>query len=294
MQCQPTTSDLKKPVDSSKLQLEHSSTGKLKDSSKVLEPKVDTDDILDATFSIESLVENHQVSEESATAGSPHLHKRKIWKDKLSSSEVNTLTTRLLQIQDLVSTSKEKDLTPFWTSESEEISRRLWLPTKIDSVDSVLTSSTESSLNTLMGKSWFSIKKKHPHKKNSLMTSFQSSQFSLPDSMDSEVTPSKRKSLNKPLKTLKLRLFPTAEEKEHLNMMLDQYRWYYNSTVNVVHDYFGRKNLADKKKYSSYEIRDLLRKYEYTEERSGATVDSEPETCHSYITQGLVRVKSFT
>ena len=61
---------------------------------------------------------------------------------------------------------KRKVLRPFWTTLSKKISQKLWLPTKIDFVDSVLSSSRESSLKHQMGKSWFSIEKKLPLKKN--------------------------------------------------------------------------------------------------------------------------------
>ena len=131
--------------------------------------------------------------------------------------------------------------------QSKEISEKLWLPTKIDCVDSVLNSSKESFSNTLKGKSWFSIKRKHPHMKNLLMTSFQSSLFSLPDYMDLEVVKSKITSKNQSqkkksqivhknvekLKTLKFRLFPTEDEKEQLQIQFDQFRWYYNSTLTI-------------------------------------------------------------
>ena len=165
-------------------------------------------------------------------------------------------------------------ITPFWTLQSKEISEKLWLPTKIDCVDSVLNSSNESSKGTQMGKSWFSIKKKHPLKKNSLMTSFQLSQFSLPNSMDSEVTPLKRKSKKKPeekktekaIKTLKMRLFPSEQEKNLLKPMFEQFRWYYNSTVSIFYKHYGWDKILDKNKYSNYSIRDIIRKYEYKED----------------------------
>jgi putative transposase len=194
--------------------------------------------------------------------------KKKIWKDKLNISDINILTTKSLKILDQTLTLKEKVLTPFWTPHSKEISDKLWLPTKIDCVDSVLNLSSES-LKAPMGKSWFSIKKKHPQKKNSLMTSFQSSQFSLPDSMDSEVTQIKTKyGKQQPvaLKTLKIRLFPNQEETKTLNLMFEQYRWYYNATLSVVYQHYGFDNISEPFKYSNISIRQLMRKYNYTEE----------------------------
>lgn len=205
--------------------------------------------------------------------------KRKILTDKLSSLDLNILNTKLSRTLDQVSILKEKDLKPFWTMQSKEISEKLWLPTKIDCVDSVLNSSKESFSNTLKGKSWFSIKRKHPHMKNLLMTSFQSSLFSLPDYMDLEVVKSKTKSKNQSqkkksqivqknvekLKTLKFRLFPTEDEKEQLQIQFDQFRWYYNSTLTIFYNHYGRNNILNKDKYSNITVRDILRKYDYVE-----------------------------
>jgi len=52
-------------------------------------------------------------------------------------------------------------------------------------------------------------------------------------------------------------------------MMLDQYRWYYNSILTVVYLHYGHNKILDKNKYSAYTIRDLFRKYKYTEEIVG-------------------------
>ena len=214
--------------------------------------------------------DNNKITKEiSVIAESQPPPKKKIWKDKLSILDVNILTTKSLKILDQALTLKEKVLTPFWIAHSKEISEKLWLPTKIDCVDSVLSLSSES-LKAPMGKSWFSIKKKHPQKKNSLMTSFQSSQFSLPDSMDSEVIQSKTrygKPSPPPLKTLKIRLFPNMEETKKFNLMFEQYRWYYNATLSVVYQHYGFDKIAEPLKYSNISIRQLMRKYNYTEEK---------------------------
>jgi len=95
--------------------------------------------------------------------------------------------------------------------------------------------------------------------KNLLMTSFQSSLFSLPDYMDLEVVKSKTKSKNQSqkkksqivqknvekLKTLKFRLFPTEDEKEQLQIQFDQFRWYYNSTLTIFYNHYGRNNILN-------------------------------------------------
>lgn len=255
---------------------EHCLTGVTVEKSNPLEQKEIIEDILPPVLSRKN---KKIIDRKSVIVESQQLHKKKIWKDKLSTSEINSLTIKLLKTLDQASTSKEKVLTPFWTLQSEETSKKLWLPTKIDYVDSVMNLSTESLESTPMGRSWFSIKKKHPLKKSSLMTSFQLSQFSLPDSMDSEAIQSKKKSKKKPLKkkkkkiqpplkTLKFRLFPTEEEKEKLQLNLDQFRWYYNATVSIIFKDNNLETILKKGKYSAYSIRNKIRKYRFEEEET--------------------------
>ena len=50
-------------------------------------------------------------------------------------------------------------------------------------------------------------------------------------------------------------------------MQFDQFRWYYNATINTFYDYYGSENILNQRKYSSYTVRDLLRKYKYEEEQ---------------------------
>lgn len=50
--------------------------------------------------------------------------------------------------------------------------------------------------------------------------------------------------------------------------MFNQFRWYYNAILTVVYLYYGN-NLLAKKKYSQYSVRDIFRKYQYTEKLSG-------------------------
>ena len=271
--------DQKKQVKSLMSQSKLSSIGQTKENYNVPEQKVIIEDFnyqLSLTSVNLKKQEKLQINqkEKSATAEYQLTRKKTIWKDKLSSSEMNIQNMKLLKILDQVSISKEKDLIPFWNMQSKEISKKLWLPTKIDYVDSVLSSSKTSLQNNPMGKSWFSIEKKLPLKKNLLMTSFQLSQFSLPDSMDSEVVKSKIKSENKQkeekkIKTLKFRIFPSEKEKEDIHLMFDQFRWYYNSSLTIFYLHYGYDKILNKNKYSNTTFRDILRKYRYEENTIG-------------------------
>src|SRR3990167_5585384 len=258
--------DPKTPVESLKLPTELSLTGMLKEKYIPLELKVDIDDSFLPIFSLSPV--NKSQEETSVTVESPPPLKKRIWKDKLNSSEINTLTMKSLKILDQASTLKEKDLTPFWNQQSKELSEMLWSPIKIDYVVSVLNSSQDSSRNhPEMGKSWFSINKKLPQKKNSLMTSFQSSQFSHLGSMVSGVTPSENTSTN--LKTLKIRIFPTQEERTKIHLTTNQYKWYFNASIDIFYDHYKSGNILKKDSYSNTVFRDVIRTYKYVEEEIG-------------------------
>jgi len=265
------TSDHKKSPTSIKSASIHSSTGRKQEKSPQLGHGEVIGDSSSQKFSPKQM--KIQGKEKSATVESMDPPKEKICRDKLSSSKKSTLITRLSKILDQGSIAKGKDLTPFWTQESKELSEKLWLPTETDSVESILSSSKESSKSTPRGKSWFSIKKRLPPKKNLSEISSPLLQYSPEDSMVSGVTPSKGKLEPKPLRTLKLRIFPNQNQKETLQLMFSQFRWYYNAILEVTNDYFD--DILQKKKYSLYSLRDLLRKHEYTETIAGNVIFKE-------------------
>jgi putative transposase len=265
MICQNNILDPKKLASFLESQIEPYLTGINKEKSPVLEHQE-----INEEYSYPKSVgysEKIQNQRNIVTVESPVMDRKRTWKHKLNSLKVNILTTQLLKTLDRVSTSTERTLKPFWNQQSEEMSKKLWLPTEIDCVDSVLNSSKDSSVNTPMGKSWFSIKEKRPQKKNLLATSFQSSQYSLLDSTDLEAIPSVNKSKNA-VRMLKMRLFPNQLQKKELELIFDQFRWYYNSVLTVVYTHYGLENI-EKNKISFYSVRDLFRKYRYTEEIKG-------------------------
>ena len=211
-----------------------------------------------------------QIKETFATQESLLQVRKKIWIDKLSCLEANFQTLKLSLILDQESTSKGKDLKPFWNAQKKEISERLWLPTKTDSADLGLNLSKKSSKGGAKANSWFLINQKLFQNKNSLKTSFQSSLFSLPDSTVSEVTLTKKKSKKQPkelkqnYKTMRFRLLPSKREVEELDSVCEQFRWYYNSLVDLVPKHFYRE-LSTSKKFSKITIRKFLREFEYVE-----------------------------
>jgi IS605 OrfB family transposase len=63
-------------------------------------------------------------------------------------------------------------------------------------------------------------------------------------------------------------MFPTQKEQEKLKMMMSQFRWYYNSIIDVIYREYGKDDITKNKKYSNYTIRDLFRKYRLIETRT--------------------------
>ncbi len=86
--------------------------------------------------------------------------------------------------------------------------------------------------------------------------------------MVSEVEELKEKSGNRPVKTLKIRIFPDKKEKDKLNLMFEQFHWYYNAMVNVFY-------LHEIEKQRKYSMRDLLMKHRYKEEHEGNLIFTE-------------------
>lgn len=272
------TSVLKKQKKNFKLIHSHLSNGQTKGKSEVLGLKEATEDTVFQTSFHQTLLEGKSVTPEFQLPG-----KDKIWRDKLISLEARIQLMSLSRMLDQESTLKEKDYREFWNTHVEEKSKKLWLPTKIDCVDSVLNLSTSSSQSAPMGKSWFSITKIRPLNKISLPIYYPSLQSSLQGCTDLEVINSKSKSkkrlrsiklkdeVNKrkqePVRTLKLRLFPTEEEKVIIHEMIAQQRWYYNLAVSCFYKHFKPDYILSQDKFYYPYLRDnVFSKYEYKEE----------------------------
>ena len=187
--------------------------------------------------------------------------KKKISIDKFSSSEKDTLITNLLQILHQGSISKEKDLKPFWTTRSTANSKKLWLPTKTDSVDSDLNTLNTSINNSQMLKSWFSTTVKLPPIKNSPKTFYQSLQCSQQKSMDEKNTEKENQ-----LKSLKCRIFPSKKQKKTLNRLFGVARWVYNESLFILRLLLNsplyKENNFTKYKVSNITLRNFIRKVE--------------------------------
>lgn len=166
--------------------------------------------------------------------------KKRISEDKLNISEKNIQMMKLLKISVQDSIGKEKGLKPFWKKSTTEMSQKLWCPTKIDCVDSDLSYSNGSVKNHML-KSWFStrLQKQKTENKNYQKIYSQLSQSLLRKTMELE----EQKTEKLELKTRKIKIKPTKEQKLKLKQWFGSYRFVYNQCI----DYINNDNYRDNK-----------------------------------------------
>ena len=179
--------------------------------------------------------------------------KKKTLKDKLISSRKNIQVMKLSKTLDQDLIGKEKDLKPFWTEYSKELSKKLWLATKTGCVDLDMKCLNKSVRN-LIQNSWFStkLKVKLIEQKNYQKIYYpllQSSSQEIMDYVQERIKEKeknkklkrkkKKKKLNpkkeeKQLKVKKIRIYPTKEEKNKLRKWMGTARWTYNQCLNKI------------------------------------------------------------
>ena len=161
-----------------------------------------------------------------ATAEYPAQSKEMTLNDKLRPCEASTPPQKLSETSEVVSTSKEKGLEPYWNGLCKVISSKLLLPIGIDSPDSVSTL-YNTLLNKTVANSWFWTKQNIVRKKNSQRIFSQSCMSSVAECPGSEVTVTKSK---------KIRVYPTTEQRETLRQWLGTARFTFNKTVALLNE----------------------------------------------------------
>jgi putative transposase len=124
-------------------------------------------------------------------------------------------------------TQMKEKLKPYWNEQAKEISSQLWLPTKTVLQDLELNSSS-TSLPSMAVNSWYSMTMfKNPTPSGNLEKIYsQSSISSLVTSTVSEEI--------QVVKSKKIRVFPTNEQKKILNNWFGVSRLAYNSTIDYL------------------------------------------------------------
>lgn len=163
----------------------------------------------------------------SATVESPLLNKKMTSSDNAMILENNTLTPTSLKMSGRGSISKEKVLTPYWNESCKEKSLQLWLPTKIDLLDSDMTSSS-FWLDDPVAKSWFStilLKAQNPNLPKISSTFCTSSRA---ECTDSDVILKRSR---------KIRIYPNKEQQECFKFWFAGNR----AAYNIANEYLKQK-----------------------------------------------------
>lgn len=178
---------------------------------------------------------NNKKRRKSSTQESLRITKKRTSRDKYKTSKQHTRTTNSSPISDQDSITTERVFRGFWNEYTTELSTKLWLPTKTDSVAMELSSSNGSSTRQEPN-SWFTAKttKNPTHPENLPMISFPFATSSLQETTEEEqLTTGKGEEQSKlPAgKVKKIRLFPTKQQRQILNNWFGTARWTYNQVL---------------------------------------------------------------
>src|SRR5271157_1995422 len=189
-------------------------------SSTLLSPKADIEDSMSTPSLLKTLLlkKSQEISKPSAIVEFPLQNKKMTSKDKPKIFKNNIQKPTSFQMSALDSTSKEKVLKPYWNEFCKEKSLELWLPTKIDLLDSVMTSSN-NWFNDPVGKSWFStILHNHPNPNSQKISSTFCTSFRA-ECTDSEDTPKLSK---------KIRIYPSKDQQKCFQQWFAGNRYAFN------------------------------------------------------------------
>lgn len=165
----------------------------------------------------------------SSMLGSLPKNKWTTFLDNLNSSDdLNILTIQLFQILLQESILRERVCQPFWTPAFKEISEMLWLPTGIDFVDSGSNSLNISSTKQVVQSQSLTIQTTRHVNRNLQKTYCPLFTSSLADKWANEAMPVVK------LRTVKIKIHPTKEQKKILNGFIDTSRYIYNKTLEYI------------------------------------------------------------
>ncbi len=158
------------------------------------------------------------------TPESPAESKKTTLSTKSLNSEDVTQTMKFSKTTEVASTSKGKDLRPYWTPSCLEMSEKWLSLTETGSVGSDLNSLSRLQQNTT-AESWFSTTLNSPLSKSLFKTSYPSSMSSpavFTDSGSTIVRSSKR------------RLYPKPQSRQRMRQYLGLSRYWYNKAVEYL------------------------------------------------------------
>lgn len=171
---------------------------------------------------------------DSVTPASRPTNRKRTSSVKSPTSSTRVPKRKSSKTLDRGSTTSAKGLLPFWNECSQALSNRLPSHTEIGCVDTGSNWSNSSSA-TGTRNSWSCNRQSHllpsAESKNSQRISLPSSTSSSPGTMDSEQEPTAEK---EKLKAVRIRVYPTKDQKKTLERWLGVCRWTYNQVVQAI------------------------------------------------------------
>jgi len=149
-----------------------------------------------------------------------------IWKDSVTPYNLNFLTMSLLKTVVQGLTLKEKDYRPFWTTQCQEISKKLWLPIKTDCVDLGLNLSNSFVPETMQESLYLTKKTVNPLNKNLQKTSYQLSPSLAVNKWEKENT--------ELMKSVKIKLYLSTDQRKKMIDWFNTSKYVYNQALNGV------------------------------------------------------------
>ena len=201
----------------------------------------------------------------------------------------------------------------FWNDQSNLISNHCWKPNNLDHLNyQIDIRKDHPNINPKHGFSWFQIEEKQNlsqlketkgfeeleqkgfkgilyldennqenQKINSIENELNDNTNLNKDIEDLNQEENQEENEKVKYKTLKIRLYPTREEKELLDLRLDQFRWYYNATVNTFFKEFS-KDFILHRKWNFSEIREIIKAYNYIDHQDKNQQFIRKKECHCF------------
>lgn len=244
----------------------------------VTKPLVDKEDLISSQSNSSSMgVGKRKIEYVSSIVEFLRSNKKTILNDRSTTSNNCIQSIELYLTSGPESTSKDQGYVPFWNTRCKEISKSLWLPTKIVSQDFVSISLNGSSLGTMGGLS-FKMKTEAKHTLQNLSLQKISSQLSQSSPAECKENEDTTKSVTN-LKMMKVKVYPTKRQR----------RWF----IQTQHNLRALRNAAiEQVNNKKIQVSELRSKMVSTDTRKNVVAASFPDGTSDEIAKHYLKWKA--